>query len=149
MKALAFSVPLASSTLIASTLTGLPAYSLCSLARVGISATQGPHQVAQRLTTSTWPLKSARDTALPSASRNGTAGGGVGVTAISFFIGPTARAAMFAPPPGLNEAPAVTYRAAATPITTAALIARVKPRPKPRFVPTPTPARAGSVSPFA
>src|SRR5882672_3368147 len=47
------------STVIASICTPLPSRSSCSLLKLGISAMHGPHHVAQKSTTVTFPLKSA------------------------------------------------------------------------------------------
>src|SRR3546814_5455002 len=44
----------------------------CSRSRVGISSRQGPHQVAQRLSSTSLPRKSARESRLPLPSMKWT-----------------------------------------------------------------------------
>src|SRR5579872_5681978 len=103
------------STLKGATTTGWPARPAASLPSVGISLTHGAHQVAQRLSTTTLPLKSPSVWVLPAASVKGVAGAGAGWSkTTSDCIGPVA--SCFSAPPGLEEQPAMTYRAAATPI---------------------------------
>src|ERR1700733_6639721 len=52
---------------------------ICS--RIGISCRQGPHQLAQKLISTTWPLRSARLTGLPAAAGNLNAAAGEPVLA--------------------------------------------------------------------
>src|SRR5579863_2736027 len=107
------------SRLMGTTATGWPAVSASSLARVGISATQGPHQVAQRLSTTVLPLNSASVWVLPAASVKGTSGAGDGwASTTRAFMSPRAR--LFRSP-GLEEQAGMTYRAAARPAKARAL----------------------------
>ncbi len=122
MKALALatsSSPL--SRLIARTFTGLPAYSACSFARVGISLTQGAHQVAHRFTTTTWSLSPAKSSGLPAWSWATMVASDEGVgTNTSLVISPLARDLTSAPPPpGLMTSTTTAYRSAAIAITPA------------------------------
>ena len=65
-----------------------------SLSSVGSSLTQGAHQVAQRLTSTGMPLKSASVIASPSGSLNLRAGRGLAlVAAVDAFDGPASAAA--------------------------------------------------------
>src|SRR5216684_1383464 len=50
----------------------------CSRSRLGISLTQGAHQVAHRLISRAWPVKSASRSGLSLASRNSRSGIGLG-----------------------------------------------------------------------
>src|SRR5580658_4490333 len=93
--------------------SGWPRVSSASLASVGISSTQGPHQVAQRFSTTALPLKSASESARPSAVVKFAAGDGAGAVTSSFGIWPTAR--VFRSTAGLAVQPAMTYRAPAKP----------------------------------
>src|SRR3954466_12330342 len=57
-------------------------YFACSLSRMGISVRHGPHQLAQKLIITTWPLYWSRLTGLPAMLSNLNAGAGpAGATA--------------------------------------------------------------------
>lgn len=62
----------------------------CKRSSAGISATQGGHQVAQRLTTSPCPAKAASPVSLPSASVKLMAATGAGLAASRNFSSPFA-----------------------------------------------------------
>ncbi len=86
--------------------------------RVGISFLQGAHQVAQRFITTTWPLKSARVWGFPAPSVNTVAGAARGWAGTSSFAKDAfLNSLRSTAPAGLNEAEAMTYRTAATPIS--------------------------------
>ena len=90
---------------------------------MGISFLQGAHQVAQRFITTTWPLKSARVWGFPAPSVNTVAGAARGWAGTSSFAKDAfLNSLRSTTPAGLNEAEAMTYRTAATPISTAATI---------------------------
>src|ERR1700730_8576575 len=60
------------------TVKPLAAYFCCISMSQGISTRQGPHQVAQKLMSTTLPLYWARERSLPSRSFNVTSGAGAG-----------------------------------------------------------------------
>src|SRR5665213_1634944 len=120
MKARAFSRSLAVSMLTGITRIS-PGKAACSLASVGISVTQGAHQVAQRLTTTTGALSWVRSVEWPLGLRIGRLGGAE-PTAVPFrsVVRPVASEFSSVGPPCLMRSVAMTYGATAGPIAGAA-----------------------------
>ncbi len=84
LAAVASAVRGSSSTLTPSSTKPDLRYFWYSVSRCGISSRHGPHQVAQKLTSTTWPRSSSRRTLRPSAPRSVKSGAvalGAGVAA--------------------------------------------------------------------